>query len=96
MARDIKLKVAGKEHVLSPDTPELEGMMRIAAEQVNAILSGFDRRFPDTRLEDKLAFVAIQLGVGKLCAEKELETLKADIRSMEEQLASYLDGCSKP
>lgn len=95
MARKIKLRVAGKEHVLDAETPELERMMRIAAEQTNDILAGFDVRFHDTRIEDKLTFAAIQLGVGKLWAERELELLKSDLRLLEEQLASYLEGCDK-
>ncbi len=95
MAQRIKLRLAGKEYELPAETPEMEQMVRTAAEQINGILAGFDERFHDARMEDKLVFAAVQLGVGKLLAEKRLSLLNEDIAQLGSQLEAYLESSEK-
>ena len=86
---------AGKEYELPAETPEMEQLVRTAAEQINGILAGFDERFHDARMEDKLVFAAVQLGVGKLLAEKRLSLLNEDIAQLGSQLEAYLESSEK-
>ena len=73
MAQDITLKVAGKSYSLSAASPEMEQLMRLAAQDVSAMMTKFDARFPDSSPEDKLVFVAIQEAAGKLSAQKKMK-----------------------
>jgi len=95
MAQDITLKVAGKSYRLSAATPEMEQLMRLAASDVEAMLTKFDSRFPENSAEDKLAFVAIQEAAGKLSAQKKMARLVAEVEALEGDVAAYLEGMKK-
>lgn len=92
MDQSITLKIAGKEYPLKASSPEMEQLMRIAADDVNAMLAKFDARFPDRKLEDKLAFVAIQEAVGKLSAQRKNSRIVEEVSTLHGDLAAYLEG----
>ena len=95
MAQDITLKVAGKPYRLSAATPEMEQLMRSAAQDVTAMVTKFDARFPDSSPEDKLVFVAIQEAAGKLSAQKKMSCLVEEVQALEGDVAAYLEGMKK-
>ena len=95
MAQDITLKVAGKSYSLSAASPEMEQLMRLAAQDVSAMMTKFDARFPDSSPEDKLVFVAIQEAAGKLSAQKKMSRLVEEVQTLESDVAAYLDGMKK-
>ena len=95
MAQDITLKVAGKPYRLSASTPEMEQLMRLAAQDVTAMVTKFDARFPDSSPEDKLTFVAIQEAAGKLSAQKKMSRLVEEVQALEGDVAAYLEGMKK-
>lgn len=95
MDQSIKLKIAGKVYPMKAATPQMEQMMRIAAEDVNRVLEKLNMRYPDTPLEDKLVFVAIQEAVAKLHTAKKYESLNSDVSSLSSELATYLDEIEK-
>ena len=95
MAQDITLKVAGKPDRLSASTPEMEQLMRLAAADVSAMMTKFDARFPESRTEDKLTFVAIQEAAGKLSAQKKMSRLVEEVQALEGDVAAYLEGMKK-
>ena len=95
MAQDITLKVAGKSYSLSAASPEMEQLMRLAAQDVSAMMTKFDARFPDSSPKDKLVFVAIQEAAGKLSAQKKMSRLVEEVQTLESDVAAYLDGMKK-
>ena len=95
MAQDITLKVAGKSYSLSAASPEMEQLMRLAAQDVSAMMTKFDARFPDSSPEDKLVFVAIQDAAGKLSAQKKMSRLVEEVQTLESDVAAYLEGMKK-
>lgn len=95
MAQDITLKVAGKPYHLSAPSPEMEQLMRMAAADVSDMLTRFEARFPESSLEDKLVFVAIQEAAGKLSAQKKMSRLIAEAEALQGDVAAYLEGMKK-
>ena len=95
MAQDITLKVAGKPYRLSAATPEMEQLMRRAAQDVTDMMTRFDARFPESSPEDKLVFVAIQEAAGKLSAQKKMSCLVEEVQALEGDVAAYLEGMKK-
>ena len=90
MGQSITLKIQGKEYELVADTPEMERLMRLAAEEVDGMLAEYDNTYVDVPMEEKLVFAAGREAVGKFRAMKELDMYKADVKSLESQLSSYL------
>ena len=92
MAQSITIKIAGKDYPLVAATPERERQMRMAAEDINSMLSRYDEKFPDRALIDKLAFVALNQAVGKIAITEESAKCVDEVRSLECELDSYLKG----
>ena len=90
MGQSITLKIQGKEYELVTDTPEMERLMRLAAEEVDSMLAEYDNTYSNVPKEEKLVFAAVREAVGKFRAMKELDMYKADVKSLESQLSSYL------
>lgn len=89
--QSIKLKIVGKEYSLVAQTPESEGYMRNAAESINKMYQYYEQRFPDTSLQDKLAFVALNETVSMLMLQKKFSGLQAESKELSEEVASYLE-----
>ena len=92
MDQRITLKIAGKEYPLNAKSPEMERLMRLAADDVNSMLLHMDQKFADTTLEDKLAFVALQEAAGKLTMRSKLAKAKADTESLHKDINDYLES----
>ena len=92
MDQSITIKIAGKEYSLKASSPEMERCMRLAADDINKRLSAYDEKYPDKRLEDKLAFVTLNEAVSKITAMGKLNTLASEISGLSEELESYLSG----
>ena len=90
MGQSITLKIQGKEYELVADTPEMERLMRLAAEEVDGMLAEYDSTYYNVPKEEKLVFAAVREAVGKFRAMKELDMYKSDVKSLESQLSSYL------
>ena len=90
MGQSITLKIQGKEYELVAYTPEMERLMRLAAEEVDGMLAEYDSTYSNVPKEEKLVFAAVREAVGKFRAMKELDMYKADVKSLESQLSSYL------
>ena len=92
MAQSITLKIAGTEYQLAANTPETEQRMRLAAEDINAMLMKYDSRFPERPLVDKLAFVALQEAVGKIAGQQSVIAVKNEIDALQADTDAYLKG----
>lgn len=91
MEQSVTIRIAGKEFPLKATSPEIEQMMRLAAEHINQKLAEYDSRYPDKALADKLAFVALNETVTKISFRRRLEALEDEIRKMTGETDSYLD-----
>ncbi len=95
MGQSVKLKIAGKDYALTAASPEQEQMMRLAAKDVNEMLEKFNSRFPETDMEDKFAFVAVQEAVGKFVAKARLSQMGGELSALSGELEAYLEGTEK-
>lgn len=92
MDQSITIKIAGKEYSLKASSPEMERCMRLAAEDINKRLSAYDEKYPDKRLEDKLAFVTLNETVSKITATGKLNALATEVSGLAEEVEAYLSG----
>ena len=90
MEQSIKIRIAGKEYPLKANSPEMEQMLRLAAETINQKLAAYDAKYPG-----KLAFVAITESVSRLMSQKKLAEANSEAGKLEEDIESYLKDIEK-
>lgn len=90
--QNITLKIAGKEYPLKAKSPEAEQIMRLAAEDINAMLAHYTASYPDKSDMDRLAFVTLSQAVGKISAQRAAAKLATEVDSLDDKLGSYLVG----
>lgn len=95
MEQSITLKIAGKDYSLKANSPEMEQLMRVAAEAINKKVAAYDVKFPDKTPADKLAFVALSETVGRLSYQKKLSSITEEAERMLRETNSYLDSIDK-
>lgn len=93
--QSITLKIAGKEYPLKASSPEMEHIMRIAAESINQKLSAYDAKFPDKTLVDKLAFVTLNETIGRISSQKKYSDLEEKINKMLSDTSEYLNNIER-
>jgi len=92
MGQKITLKIAGREYPLEAPSPEMEGLLRKGAKDVNNLLSGMDSRYPQQERYDKLVFVALSEAMDKISALEEKTRLEGELEELGNEVSSYLDG----
>ena len=95
MEQSITLKIAGKDYSLKANSPQMEQLMRVAAEAINKKMEAYDAKFPDKTTADKLAFVALSETVGRLSYQKKLSSVNDEVKRMLGQTSEYLDNIDK-
>ncbi len=95
MGQSIKIIIAGNEYPLVASSPEMERLMRLAAEAINQKLTAYDARFPNKSLSDKLAFVALNETVSRLTYQKRLSDTGEEAQKLQEDVESYLKNIEK-
>jgi len=95
MEQSITIKIAGKDYPLKATSPEMEQLMRLAAETINQKLAVYDAKFPDKTLVDKLSFVALNETVSRMSYQKRLSSVSEEAKRMLSQTSSYLDNIDK-
>ena len=95
MDQSIKIKIAGKEYALKASSPEMEQMMRVAAEAINKRLAVYDARFPDKDLVDKFAFVTLNETISRISAQQKLAARDEAEKTLLGELTSYLESIEK-
>lgn len=93
--QSITIKIAGKDYPLKVTSPEMEQLMRIAAETINQKLAAYDAKFPDKTLADKLAFVTLSETVSRLSYQKKISALSDEAKRMISQTDQYLNSIDK-
>ena len=95
MEQSITLRIAGKDYSLKANSPEMEQLMRVAAETINKKVAAYDVKFPDKTTADKLAFVALSETVARLSYQKKLSSVNDEVKRMFDQTSGYLDNIDK-
>lgn len=95
MGQSIKIKIAGNEYPLVASSPEMERLMRLAAEAINQKLTAYDAKFPNKSLSDKLSFVALNETVSRLTYQKRLSDAGEEANALAEDVESYLKNIEK-
>lgn len=93
--QSITLKIAGREYPLKAKTPEAEQVMRLAAEDINAMFSHYTSQYPDKSEMDKLVFVTLSQAVGKITAQRAAAKLASEQETLDDKLGAYLAGVDK-
>lgn len=88
----IKLVICGREYPMEADSPQTERLMRLAAEEVDRLLSDLGRRYAETSLEDKLMIIAVQRVASNLLMQKKLQDLESETTALGQELSAYLEG----
>ena len=57
MGQNIKIKIAGVEYPLVASSPEMERMMRLAADAINQKLTAYDAKYPKRLQEDVESYI---------------------------------------
>lgn len=95
MGQNIKIKIAGVEYPLVASSPEMERMMRLAADAINQKLTAYDAKYPNKTLSDKLSFVALNEAVGRLAYQKRLADADGEAKRLQEDVESYIRNIEK-
>ena len=95
MDQSITLKIAGKEYPLKAATPEMEQMMRIAAEAIGKRLAQYDAKFPEKELIDKLVFVTLNETVNRIAVQRKLAAQEEGEKKLLDEISSYLDSIDR-
>ena len=89
--QSITIVIAGTQYPLKAATPEIERMMRIAAETVNTKLAAYDAKYP-SKSADKLAFVALNETVSRLACQKKYDEAEFESKKLLEEVETYLNN----
>ena len=95
MEQSITLKIAGKDYSLKASSPEMEQLMRVAAEAINKKVAAYDMKFPDKTSADKLAFVALNETVSRFSCQKKISALGEEVKGLIRETDKYLDTLDK-
>lgn len=95
MGQSIKIKIAGNEYPLVAASPEMEQLMRLAAEAINQKLTAYDAKFPNKSLSDKLSFVALNEAVSRLTFQRRLKASEDEAEKLQEDLETHLKNIEK-
>ena len=90
MAQRITIRLAGKEYILSADSPEHERRIRLAAEAVNSRLSSYMSSFPGHKDYELMPFVALNECIARLSLEDGKKALEDEAAKLLEDTLSYL------
>ena len=95
MDQSITLKIAGKDYPLKAATPEMEQIMRIAADAINKRLAQYDAKFPDKDMLDKLVFVTLNETINRIAAQRKLAARDEGEKQLLDEMTSYLDSIDR-
>ena len=95
MDQSITLKIAGKDYPLKAATPEMEQMMRIAAEAIGKRLAQYDAKFPEKDLVDKLVFVTLNETVNRIAMQRKLAAQEDAEKKLLDEISGYLDSIDR-
>lgn len=93
--QSITIKIGEKAYPLKVSSPEIEQMMRLAAERINEMLAKYNAKFPESSLADKLAFVALNETASRIAVQNAELKVRETVEAFDKELADYLQKNSK-
>ena len=90
MAQKITLNIANQNFTVNAETPEMESMMRFAAEDINKMLLRYDEKYPSRPLLEKVIFVLLTQTVSRLQSQKKFNDVSSDNEKLLSELGAYL------
>lgn len=87
----IRLVIGGRAYPMEAESPEMERLLRLAAEDVNEMLAALNEKFPTTPFEDKLMIVAVRESVAKLLSQGNMQRFEDEADALGKDLAAYLE-----
>ena len=90
MAQKITLNIANQNFTVNADTPEMESLMRFAAEDINKMLMRYDERYPNKPLLEKVIFVLLTQAVSRLQAQMKYNDVSNENDKLLGELSAYL------
>lgn len=87
----IRLVIGGRAYPMEADSPEMERLLRLAAEDVNEMITSLNEKFRTTPFEDKLMIIAIREAVAKLLSQGNMQRFTDEAEELERNLAAYLE-----
>lgn len=93
--QSITIKIGEKTYPLKVTSPEVEQMMRLAAERINEMLAKYNAKFPESSLADKLAFVALNETASRIAVQNAELKVRETVEAFDKELADYLQKNSK-
>ncbi len=95
MEQSITIRIADQEYPLKAKSPEMEQLMRLAAENVNQKLAAYNAKIRGRSLADKLTFVSLNETVARLQLEKRLKDLEDKVKALHLDTEAYLEKTEK-
>ncbi|MBQ1842175.1 MAG: cell division protein ZapA [Bacteroidales bacterium] len=92
MDQRITIKIGGINYTLKVPSPEKEELMRTAAELVNRKLETLTANLPDKSDLDKMSMIALNVAVSALVAQRQAESVKAEIDKLLKDTDNYLES----
>ncbi|MBQ1717797.1 MAG: cell division protein ZapA [Bacteroidales bacterium] len=90
MAQKITLNIANQNFTVNAETPEMESMMRFAAEDINKMLLRYDEKYPSRPLLEKVIFVLLTQTVSRLQSQKKFNDVSSENEKLLSELGAYL------
>ena len=90
MAQKITLNIANQNFTVNADTPEMESLMRFAAEDINKMLLRYDEKYPSRPLLEKVIFVLLTQTVSRLQSQKKFNDVSSENEKLLSELGAYL------
>ncbi len=90
MAQNIKIKIAGMEYPMVAPNPEMEEMMRTAAEEIRKKCTAYDAKYPDRTPLDKILVITLNETVNRIACQKKMKQLGSEAKGLQDDLDAYL------
>ena len=90
MGQKITIKIADRKYGLNASSPENEELIRSAAEAVNSRLNALTTALPGKNPLDLITMVALNMSIGVLSSQREVDAVKHEVQSAEQDLTKYL------
>lgn len=95
MAQHIKVKIAEVEYSITALTPEYEELIRLAADEVNRRVAGYQSKYRDRSIAEILSFVALNVTMASIRNKRRIEALDKEEKALEQDTRIYLDKFQK-